>query len=134
MTPTRPHKKATKRQRQLFLESFAEWGNIRRACRVSGLPRGSYYFLTEHDAEFSAEVERCKHEAREALEEEAMQRAKRPYNPSDTLLIFLLKGIWREKYGDTAKLEHSGPDGGAIEVINMTPQVFSRELPDDARD
>ncbi len=35
---------------------------------------------------------------------------------SDTLLIFLLKGIRPNKFRDNAKVEHSGPKGAAIPV------------------
>ena len=40
--------------------------------------------------------------------------------PSDTLLIFLLKGAKPDKYRDNAKIEHSGPGGAPIPVALKT--------------
>lgn len=45
---------------------------------------------------------------------------------SDTLLIFLMKGNNPEKYRDNAKVEHTGPGGGPLEV---TVQFVSAEKP-----
>jgi hypothetical protein len=41
-----------------------------------------------------------------------MPAAVREY--SDTLLIFLLKGMRPQKYRDQARVEHTAPDGGGI--------------------
>lgn len=50
------------------------------------------------------------------LEDIARERASRPLDGSDTLLIFLLKSRRPGKYRETTRHEISGPDGKEIPV------------------
>jgi hypothetical protein len=91
------------------------------------MSRPSYYVWMEHDADFAASVQQCKVEAIDRLEAEARQRAvegvrreKGVYYDgvrvatevetvySDTLLIFLLKGLAPEKYRERYDVRHGG--------------------------
>ena len=54
----------------------------------------------------------------------AKQRTREFVLPNPTLTIFAMKGLYPEKFAD--RHEHTGKDGGAIEVKNLTIN-----LPDD---
>ncbi len=100
-----------------FLASFRITGNITAACEDADIPRSLYYVWTEHDQGFALNVEQCKVEAADRLETVARSRAvdgvkkirgvyhegkivgyQEETDFSDTLLIFLLKGLRPEKY------------------------------------
>lgn len=87
-------------QKQAVLAVLAETGNIRQACIAAGVGRQSYYDWRNNDPEFAAAAELAAQDAADYLEEVARQRAIRDKNPSDLLLIFLLKGLRPEKYRD----------------------------------
>lgn len=121
-------------QQEQFLAAYSACGNILRAARLCGIDRTSHYrWMTE--PEYRSRFEDATENAADALEEEARRRAVegveepvgwhqgvaggmvRKY--SDTLLIFLLKGARPEKFRD--RYEHTGRDGGPIEVSQLTP-------------
>ena len=118
-----------------FLEAFAIFGNIMRACLETEIPRRTVYNWKGKDdednytdPEFMKLYEVARTEAIEMLETEAWRRAvegeETPITvagerelvdkKSDTLLIFLLKAHAPEKYRDrydvnmTGKVEHTG--------------------------
>lgn len=114
-----------------FLEALADTCNVREACRAADIARNSAYLWRNDDAEFARKWATALQIGAEALEDEAVRRAKdgvdepvfhkgavcglvRKY--SDTLLIFLLKGARPEKYSERVKAEHSGPDGAPIPI------------------
>lgn len=116
-----------------FLKWLAKRGNVADACRKVDIARSWIYEVRNADPDFAAAWDEALTEGTELLEGEAFRRAKegvpepvyyqgervgfvRKY--SDTLLIFLLKAHKPEKYRETVRNEHSGPDGGAIEIDN----------------
>lgn len=103
--------RTTQLKKRLFLEAYAEMGNITHACKASAVPRRTFYHWTEHDEAFAAQVREAEIEAVESLEREARRRAIRG---SDTLLIFLLKAARPDKYRDNVSIKHSG------EVVHVT--------------
>ncbi len=94
------------------LDGYVEAGTVTGACRYAKVNRATWYKWIETDDEFAREVVSAQEQVADSLEEEAISRA---VNGSDTLLIFLLKGQKRERYGD--KREVSGPGGGPIPVV-----------------
>lgn len=118
----------TERQsRQLkaaFLEQFRLCGNISQSCRAVGLTnRTEVYKWQERDDDFAGAYRQAELEAVELLEQEARRRAVEGttresgvYHQgqlvatevetrySDTLLIFLLKGLKPEKYRERLDL------------------------------
>lgn len=114
-----------------FLAAYAKTGNISAASRAADIWRGSHHAWLKDDAEYAAAFAEAKEQAIETMEAEALRRAtlgteegvwykgKRvgtERRMSDTLLIFLLKGARPEKYRDNQKIEHTGPNGGAIPI------------------
>lgn len=127
MPTSRTQDRAEQLKKAAFLDSYRVLGNISRACRDAGIGRSSFYRWTEHDAAFSAAFRVAGEEAVEALEAEARRRAVEGvvresgvYHQgtliatevetkySDTLLIFLLKGLRPEKYRERTDVTISG--------------------------
>src|SRR6516165_1056897 len=90
-----------------FLKAYATVCQVTLAARMAGIDRGTHYDWLQKDAEYRAQFEAATDQAAQALEDEAVRRAyegvERPVTVagkrelvreySDTLLIFLLKGI-----------------------------------------
>jgi hypothetical protein len=107
----------TQKKREKFLAAYRELGIIRDAAKVANIARATVYRWLD-DETFRAQFEEAKEEAIEKLEREAVRRAcegvdkpiyykgqlvdtVREY--SDTLLIFLLKGLRPDKYAERVK-------------------------------
>ena len=125
-----PHTPAEPRQ-DAFLEALAEIGRADLAAEKIGIQRETVYKWRRRDPEFVKRMDAARREASLILEDEAKRRAVdgveepvfylgqecgaiRRY--SDTLLIFLLKCNNPEKFRDIVHNEHTGKDGGAIEL------------------
>jgi hypothetical protein len=89
-----------------FLTLLAETGNITLAARGAGVDRGTAYDHKHLFPEFSEAWEMAIEEAVDILEAEAWRRAK---SQSDTLMIFLLKGLRPGKYREIVKQVITGP-------------------------
>lgn len=125
MSQTVAHDKRPKKQKQkAFLEKFEECCSISKASRYSKIPRRTVYQWEMDDPEFKREFDRSRKIVIATLEDEAARRAyegnMRPVfqggkkvgnirEYSDTLLIFLLKGLAPEKYRE--RFEHTGKGG-----------------------
>lgn len=124
--PIRQHPTAKKRAR--FLAALAGCGNVTRAAEAAGIHRDTAYAWRHADPAFAADWDSAFDEAAPVLEEEAFRRAhdgvEEPltcgkglvldadgvpvtvHRYSDTLLMFLLKGVKPEKYRENVR--HSG--------------------------
>ena len=106
-----------------FLDALAESANVSRSCELSGIARSSVYEWRDADPEFKAKWDVALDRGTDALEDEAVRRAKdgtlRPVfyqgqecgairEFSDTLMIVMLKARRQEKFGDQSKVQHSG--------------------------
>jgi len=94
-----------------FLESLAKTGSVTESAADCKIPRRTVYNWRADDEAFAAAWEEAVELGTDALEDEAVRRAK---NGSDTLLIFMLKGRRPEKFKDRVAAEHTGKDGGPI--------------------
>lgn len=114
-----------------FLAALGDSGNVRGACERAKVGRSTVYDRRKTDDDFRAAWDDALQNAADVLEAEAMRRAvfgvQEPVfykgkvvghvqRYSDVLLIFLLKGIRPEKYRDFYKVEHTGRDGGPIQI------------------
>jgi hypothetical protein len=112
-----------------FIEAYRQTGNISHAARTAMVDRTTVLHLRDRNKTFKACMEEAKAEALENLEYEAWRRAHNGVEKpvfykgkvcgsiqeySDTLMIVLLKGNAPDKYRENSKVEHSGPNGGAI--------------------
>ena len=94
-----------------FLRAYAKVCQITKAAELAGIDRGTHYDWLK-DPEYKAQFEAAHLQAADTLQEEAIRRAT--IGGSDTLLIFLLKGMRPDKYRENRTTRVSGPGGGAV--------------------
>lgn len=133
MTPDRGGWEIPADWRALFLEALAEYGNVSAAARHAGVSRNFVYSQRGTDEQFQAAWDDALKIGTEGLEDEARRRAFRGVEReqphfyqgqlihtteiteySDSLLTFLLRAHKPEKYRETVRQEHTGPNGDAI--------------------
>ena len=99
-------------KKRAFLAAYAATCSITKAAEVAKVGRQCHYDWLASDQQYRAAFEQAKEQAAQTLEDEAIRRAyegvERPVTIagerelvreySDTLLIFLLKGVRPEKY------------------------------------
>lgn len=115
-------------KKRIFLAAYARSGNISVAAEAAGIDRSTHYRWLD-DPVYAEVFEHAKEAAADYLEKVAWERAtqgiRKPVyqggklvgyttDTSDTLLIFLLKGLRPEKYVE--KLQLTGANGGKIQV------------------
>lgn len=96
-----------------FLAEYAQTGHVAQSAAAAGVSRHAVYKARERDEEFARAYEIARKHVADELEATAVARAKKH---SDTLLIFLLKGLKPDVYGDKLKNEMSGPGGKPIAI------------------
>jgi hypothetical protein len=117
-------------KKQIFLETYARTGNVTDSAKTAGIDSRTHYNWLKADEQYREAFELAKEAAADFLEKEAWRRAtqglerdiffkdkkigvRKDY--SDTLLIFLLKGIRPEKYKDFGRFELTGKNGEAVQ-------------------
>lgn len=111
-----PFDKITHHKQRLFLIALSENPNCVLASKLAGLSRTHVYHWRRTDPVFAEAYEVAAKLGAEVLEGECFDRAMRSNFPSDTLAMFLLKGIMPAKYGDKNRLELSGVNGQPIKL------------------
>jgi len=123
-----------------FLEAYRRFGVILYACQETGIGRHNHYEWMSVYPEYAERFQQAKEDVADVLEKEAIRRAYagveepvywkgercgtiRKY--SDTLLIFLLKGLRPERYRE--RYELSGQGGGPVtfRVVYEEPEPSS---------
>lgn len=133
-------------KKKKFLAAYAECGNITHAAELSGIDRHSHYLWLDKSEKYRTMFEAAHHQAIEHMEQEARRRAMlgveepvfyqgmevaRVRKPSDTLLMFMLKGALPDKYRDNVRNELVGPGGGPIktetqvDLSKLTPEELA---------
>lgn len=95
-----------------FLENYRESGNVKASAEAAGISKQAAYKARKNNKAFREEWEAAREEVADTLEAVAVTRAK---DHSDTLLIFLLKGLKPDTYGD--RVRHGGIPGSPLEVV-----------------
>lgn len=111
--------KRTPEKGEQLLRQLELGRSISAACKAEGIGRSAYYVWRDEDEVFAKAADAAIEVGTDRLEDEAFRRATSRKAPSDTLLIFLLKGRRREKYGDKQHLEHSGSMGIVVSEIEV---------------
>jgi len=88
------------------LRVLAEGGSMTLAAQGAGFSRDALYCWKNDDEAFAAECLDAIEQGTDRLEDEAIRRAVQ--GGSDTMLIFMLKGRRRDKWGDKQTITHSG--------------------------
>jgi len=107
-------------EKRAALEAYARRGNVTAACLAANVGRTTWYTWRNTDPDFDSAVAEAEQAAADFLEDVAVQRATAGPSPSDTLLIFLLKGIRPEKYRERYSAEITGKDGGPLQHEDVT--------------
>ena len=134
----------TDRAREKFLAVLQATCNVSESCRAANISRPAAYAWRGDDEDFAVAWADAEAQARDLLEREAWRRATEGWEEpvfhkgevcgairrySDRMLEILLKGHKPERFVEKRVLEHSGPDGGPIQV-SATDLV--QEVGDDA--
>jgi hypothetical protein len=129
-------------KKRAYLAAYSVTANIVQACRMADIdPKTPYNWLRQKDEAYLAAWEAARSIAGDVLEAEAVRRAhegvdrpvyqqgrlvgyERVY--SDTLLIFLLKGMRPEVYRERHEL--MGKDGGpiAFQFAQFIEEAYAR--------
>jgi hypothetical protein len=138
----KPQAPTTAGSQRAFLLAYANTGNVRAACEAAKVHRRTHYKWLE-DPAYSAQFEDAKVDATDALEREARRRAlEGVLEPvfqigekvgsirkfSDTLLIFLLKGLKPDTYRERVDTRHSGNVVSTVAVRELTDDELAAEL------
>ena len=130
---TPPRSKRSPKTRAKFLEALKATGNISKSCKLSRLPKTCAYEWRRQDEEFRQAWDEAQVEGEAVLEDEAKRRAyegvKKPVYQggkrvgyvqeySDTLLIFLLKGTNKAKFGDRTTLAGDKDNPVQVSVLD----------------
>lgn len=76
------------------------------AAQAAGISRNALHVWRSEDPDFAAAYDDALEQGTDRLEDVAVQRAID--GGSDTMLIFMLKGRRRDKWGDKQQIQHSG--------------------------
>lgn len=117
---------STAQKTEAFLEALSETASVVKACEISGLSRRTAYNWRDADTDFAAQWDAALTLGTDALEDEAVRRAREGTDKpvfykgeicghirefSDTLLIFMLKARRPEKFRESAAQAPVNPDG-----------------------
>jgi hypothetical protein len=102
-----------KKWRAVFLDRLMQSPNISAACRRARISRKTAYTERKTDPEFAAAWAEAKEFGIDALEDTAVERARKE---SDTLMIFLLKAHRPERYNLPTKTQISGDKENPLEM------------------
>jgi hypothetical protein len=129
LPPTLEHDKAR------ALRSYCRYGVVSRACVAASIGRTTWYRWRQEDPAFDSLARDAEEAVGDRLEAVAIKRATKKEGASDTLLIFLLKSLRRERFGDKHSLTITSPDVVArlekqVAVITSKEEWKSEELLD----
>ena len=124
-----------------MLLAYAVTMQIDRAVQAAKIHRSLHYHWLKTNPDYKAAFAEAKLQAADALEAEAVRRAKDGtlrtiYHQgvgvgtelvySDSLMAVLLKGAKPDVYKE--RFEHTGKDGGPLQVQTMAPEARSARL------
>lgn len=129
----------TDRDKDKFLQALTTGLSVTSAAAKAGRHRNSFYKLAKRDPEFARAREDAINAGTEALEDEALRRARdgtekpvyqggkqvgtvREY--SDTLIIFLLKARDPHRYRDNMQATLAG--AVTVELVNFTGEPMGK--------
>lgn len=138
--PCRDRRTPSQRKRA-FLLAYAEIGTVLHAAEAAGVSRRQHQRWVHEDAEYAAAFADAKAEVIEVYERELHRRAvegvEKPVwrggeqvgsirEYSDVLLIFRMKALAPERYRDNHRVEHTGANGGPIEIETRRASLLER--------
>ena len=112
-------------KKRAFLGAFAECGNVKQSATAAGVSREIHYVWLRNDKEYEAAFIEAERMAVSTLEDEARQRAVGPEG-SDTLLIFLLKGLRPDRYKDRSQVTHDFSSTSDADLLREGAAIVAR--------
>ena len=114
-------------RRRIFLEEYAKFGTKTTAAKIAGISRVTIDKWEKSDKEFSDLMKQANEEMIESLEKCAIERAT-AVDGSDPLLMFMLKSLDRNKYGERIRHEFAMKTLDA--VVNEVIEAVRVNVPD----
>lgn len=108
--------KYTPKRVSLIISALAEGYSVTAACQRAGIAPKTYYNWRDEHKDFAADADGAIEQGTDRLEDIARDRATRPLDGSDTLLIFLLKARRPERYREIKELHHTGDPEQPISI------------------
>jgi hypothetical protein len=105
------------------LESLQKTANVQRSCTVARIPRSSLYDWRDEDLTFQKDWDKALKIGLLTLQDIAVRRASKD---SDTVLIFLLKAHWPERYREHINLNATVDQ--TVRTIPLTREELTAEL------
>jgi hypothetical protein len=105
-------------KKRAFLSAYVKCGNITKAASSAKIARQTHYDWMRDDPEYPKLFADAEIEAGDELEYEARKRA---LAGSDTLMIFLLKGIKPEKYKDRVESNNTNHNT-TQDITQLSPE------------
>lgn len=154
----RPNDTKAARKKGSFVAALRVSGSVTKAAEAAKLDRRLAYRWRDGDAAFAADWDEALEAATEALESEARRRAFEgvvrfkfdskgnplldprtgepyvEYEYSDTLLIFLLKGLKPDKYRERVKVEHAGEVKHTLTLADCVAELQKEGVPEEQWD
>lgn len=96
------------------MRALARGGSITLAADAAGISRNALNVWKREDDEFAAEMADAIEQGTDRLEDAAVERAIN--GNSDTMLIFMLKGRRRDRWGDKQQVAHTDAEGNNLAV------------------
>ena len=117
--------KLTPENKEEFVRLLEKHGSVTHVCDMMGISRTCAYAHRREDEPFKVAWDAAYDLGGFALLDEAHKRA---IGGSDTLMIFLLKGHFPEKFRERREtlgtMQHTGPGGGPIQArASITVQI-----------
>lgn len=97
------HRQMKDERRRIFLEEYAKFGTQTTAAKIAGLSYNTIENWKKENPEFAAAMRESQQMLVEKLEKCAVERATG--GGSDPILMFLLKALDRNKYGERVRHE-----------------------------
>src|SRR5712692_5557284 len=131
----------TPEKQSAFLKLLREGRTVEGAARAVAIHRSTLYRFRERSGEFKRAWEEAWEAGIEALEDELRRRGfegvEKPVFHSGvvvgtvrefdtTAAIFILKARKPEVYRDNARIEHTGPGGGPVQVQSFREEFIRR--------
>lgn len=133
--PPRTLPQLTRVKRAAFLRAYSRLGTITAAAVVANIEPKTHRNWMDADPEYRLAFQEAADLAVERMEQEAHRRAVAGWEEpvyqqgrmvgtvrrfDSTLLIFLLKGRKPEMYRENYQVQHTGPNGGPIQVLSLS--------------
>ena len=136
-TTARRGRNATQPLKKAFLRQLRRLHYLQPAADATGVDRATVWRWRAHDPDFAAAYGTVLEQTTEDLEAAAVRRATRRVEPSDTLLIFLLKArrpdVYRDRVDVRARVDAT-VDATVTQLDGVREQIRERLTRDDADD